>query len=213
MSSVSALPSIWRRIRGRIDRTFLHYLRVLRATEIPLTQTSEAERDLLKKYLPGMKRIVEIGVFQGFTTRVLADHSDEDATIYGVDPFFVDLGVSWCLKVASKHNREHLRSGRLRLVRALSTEIGTRVPAEVDYVFVDADHSLEAIRRDWDFWSARLAPGGIIALHDTLLTPDRPKSAELGSHQYFRSHIQRDPRFEIVEQVDSLTVMRKEQPS
>ena len=69
-------------------KTFSHYLGVLLGSELPQTQTTLAERDLLKKYIPGKKRIVEIGVFEGFTTQVLAEESDPDSTIYGVDPFF-----------------------------------------------------------------------------------------------------------------------------
>lgn len=191
-----------------IGRVFFHYAAVMCGIDEPQTQTTQAERDLLTRYLPGRKRIVEIGVFEGFTTRVLADHADSDATIYGVDPFFTGrIGVSWGLGIASAHNREHLRSGRLKFVKTLSTDVGTQAPAEVDYVFIDGDHSLDAIRVDWAFWSARLAPNGVIVLHDTLLSNGR--TAEFGSHRYFRDHIRHDPRFEIVAQVDSLSVMSK----
>jgi predicted O-methyltransferase YrrM len=190
-----------------MGRTFLHYARVLAGRELPQTQTTEAERGLLFAHLQGRKRIVEIGVFEGFTTRLLAEHSEPDAIVYGVDPFFTGrVAVSWGLLIARAYNRAHLARGKLRLVRAFSTQVGDAVPATVDYVFIDGDHSLEAIRADWDFWSARVVPGGIIALHDTLIVPGVP---EFGSHRYFRDHIQHDSRFEIVGQVDSLTVLRK----
>ena len=71
-----------------IGKTLRHYLGVLRGAELPQTQTSCAERDLLGEYLSGKKSIVEIGVFEGLTSRVLAAASDSDAIIYGVDPFF-----------------------------------------------------------------------------------------------------------------------------
>lgn len=193
-----------------IGKSFAHYVAVAIGSELPQTQTTEVERELLTKHLPGRKRIVEIGVYEGFTTRILAEASDPDATIYGVDPFFTGrLGICWGLLIAESYNRKHLASGKLKLVRTLSTEVRDRVPQAVDFVFIDADHSLEGIAADWAFWSARIEPDGIIALHDTLLTPDQPQSAELGSHQYFRSYIQHDPRFETVGQIDSLTVLRE----
>ncbi len=34
------------------------------------------------------------------------------------------------------------------------------------FVFIDADHMYPGVRRDWDTWSALLADGGVIALHD-----------------------------------------------
>jgi predicted O-methyltransferase YrrM len=192
-----------------IGRTFIHYLGVLLGSRIPQTQTTEAERDLLKAHLPGRKRIVEVGVFEGFTTRMLADCSDPDATVYGVDPFFSGrFGVSWGFKIACAYNHNGLATGKVKLIRTLSTYADGHVPHQVDYVFVDADHSLDAIKADWAFWSARLAPGGVIALHDTVRTPGGP---EYGSHQYFRSHIQYDRRFELIGQKQSLSVLRKRQ--
>jgi predicted O-methyltransferase YrrM len=190
-----------------MGKVFAHYLRVLFGSELPHTQTTQAERDLLTAHLPGRKRIVEIGVFEGFTTRLLAQHSDPDATVYAVDRFFTGrIGISWGLRIASAYNRKHLATGRLKLVRALSTHVGNHVPPSVDYVFIDADHSLEGITADWAFWSSRLESGGIIALHDTVPTSDR---AIYGSHQYFQSYIQYDPLFEIVAQRDSLSVLAK----
>lgn len=193
-----------------IGRTFFHYVGVVTGLQQPATQTTPAEREVLCAHLPDRKRIVEIGVFEGFTTQVLAERSDPDAVIYGVDPFFSGrLGISWGEKIAVSYNSQHLASGKLKFVRRLSTEVADEVPSQVDYVFIDADHSLQGITADWAHWSERLAPGGIIALHDTLLTPDKPAGYVLGSIIYFGDHIQHDRRFEIVQQKDSLSVLKK----
>lgn len=193
-----------------IGKTALHYFGVLFGSEQPHTQTSEAERAVLRKYLRGMKRVVEIGVFEGFTTRVLAESSDDDAVVYGIDPFFPGrLGISWGMLTAKKHTKQYRARGKVRFVRALSADVGDRVPTAVDYVFIDGDHSLSGITTDWAFWKGRLESKGIIALHDTLLTPDKPKGYTLGSIEYFRDHIRNDSRFEIVAQRDSLSVLRK----
>jgi predicted O-methyltransferase YrrM len=100
-----------------------------------------------------------------------------------------------------------LASGKVKFVRTLSTDVGNEVPSLVDYVFIDGDHSLKGITEDWAFWGSRVAPGGVIALHDTLTTPGHV--VEFGSHQYFRSHIQHDQRFQIIAQVDSLSILSK----
>lgn len=187
--------------------TLLHYLLVLTGLEQPQTQTSEAERGMLCNFLTGRRNIVEIGVFEGFTTRLLAENADPGATIYGVDPFFRGrLGISWGEKITTTYNRRHIASGRIRLIRTLSTEVAKQVPARVDFVFIDGDHSLQGITDDWAFWADRLASGGVIALHDTLLVPGK---VELGSHQFFRSHIKHDVRFTIVGQQDSLSILKK----
>jgi predicted O-methyltransferase YrrM len=188
--------------------TAMHALRVLLGRDTPATQTSRAERDLLAKCLPGRRRIVEIGVFEGFTTRVLAEASDAEAKVYGVDPFLCGrAGISWSLFIARHHNKRSLATGKLELVRNFSTEVGDRIPCPVDFVFIDGDHSLEGITADWDFWSRRVDPGGIIALHDVIAGDGVPPSKLFGSHAHFRETISRDPRFSVVDQVDSLAVL------
>lgn len=193
-----------------IGKSVIHYGRVLAGLDEPQTQTTESEREVLVSFLPGAKRIVEIGVFEGFTTRLLAERADPGAVIYGVDPFFSGrLGISWGERIARSYNREHLTSGKVRFVAKLSTEVADDVPSPVDLVFIDGDHSLDGIKADWDYWTNQLARGGIIALHDTLLTLDKPLGYTLGSIEYFRDHIRHDPRFEIIKQQDSLSVLRK----
>lgn len=187
----------------------MHYVRVVVGIDQPQTQTTPAERDVLASFLPGAKRIVEIGVFEGLTTRALAERADSDAVIYGIDPFFSGrLGISWGERIARAYNRRELASGRVRFINKLSTEVDDDVPTPVDFVFVDGDHSLAGIKADWSYWTERLRPGGIIGLHDTLLTPEKPPGYTLGSIEYFRDHIRHDPRFEIVKQQDSLSVLR-----
>jgi predicted O-methyltransferase YrrM len=176
----------------------------------PRTQTTSAERELLASFLPGAKRIVEIGVFEGRTTRMLAERADADAVVYGIDPFFTGrIGISWGERIARSYNGKYLSSGKVRFVPKLSTEAGGDVPTPVDLVFIDGDHSLAGIKADWSYWTGRLAPGGTIALHDTLLTPEKPPGYTLGSIEYFRDHICHDPRFELMRQQDSMSVLRK----
>jgi len=193
-----------------IGKTVRHYLSVRLGLDIPQTQTTEAERVTLKEYLPGKKRIVEIGVFEGFTTRLLAEASDTDATVYGVDPFFSGrVGISWGRKITETYNHTHIKNGKLKLIPTLSTEVGEQVPDKIDYVFIDGDHSLRVFTEDWTYWSVRVRTGGIIALHDTLHGPGQSSEREFGSHKYFRSHIQHDERFDIVDRQDSLSVLKK----
>lgn len=193
-----------------IGKSALHYARVVAGLDEPQTQTTEPERDLLATFLPGAKRIVEIGVFEGRTTRMLAERADADAVIYGIDPFFSGrLGISWGERIARSYNGRLLKSGKLRLLAKFSTDVDGDVPTPVDFVFIDGDHSLDGITKDWAYWSERLKAGGIMALHDTLLTPARPPGYTLGSIEYFRDHIRHDARFELLRQQDSMSVLRK----
>jgi predicted O-methyltransferase YrrM len=158
--------------------------------------------------LVGRRTIVEVGVFEGSTTELLASHSDPGALVFGIDPFPPGrLGFCWGERIARHCNRRHLEAGKVMLVRNCSTSVGDDVPGQVDFVFVDGDHSLQGIANDWSFWSGRLASKGIIALHDTLLSENSPR--ELGTHTFFEAHIRHDPRFTILAQRDSLTVLER----
>lgn len=188
----------------------LHYARVLAGLDLPKTQTTPAEREVLAALLPGAKRVVEIGVFEGFTTRMLAERADPDATIYGIDPFPAGrLGICWGERIARSYNGRHLANGKVHLIAKCSTDVGGDVPTPVDLVFIDGDHSEAGVAADWAHWSERVGSGGIIALHDSLLTPDKPDGYTLGSIEYFRDHIRYDQCFDIVRQQDSLSVLRK----
>ena len=78
-----------------IGKSAIHYARFVAGLDEPQTQTTPGERGLLASFLSGAKRIVEIGVFEGRTTRMLADRADPEAVIYGIAPFFSGrLGIS-----------------------------------------------------------------------------------------------------------------------
>jgi predicted O-methyltransferase YrrM len=91
----------------------------------------------------------------------------------------------------------------------LSWEACDKIDGTFDFVFIDGDHSLDGIRRDWADWSKKVQREGIIALHDTNIPPNESDRSKLGSHKYFQSVIQHDERFRIVEQVDSLSILQR----
>lgn len=192
-------------------KTALHCLRVLAGLDRPQTQVTDAENKALTSYLPGRKKIVEIGVFEGGTTHLFAERSDDDAVVFGIDPFVKGrLGISWTELIARHYNKRHLASGKIQFLSKFSTAIEeTDIAPPIDFLFIDGDHSLDGITADWTKWREWVPSGGIIALHDTLLTQDKPNGYALGSVEYFHNHIQYDPDFDLLMQKDSLSVMRK----
>ena len=43
--------------------------------------------------------------------------------------------------------------------------------ASVDFLFIDADHSYEAVKADWSQWFPKVKRNGYIALHDAKPVP------------------------------------------
>jgi predicted O-methyltransferase YrrM len=104
------------------------------------------------------------------------------------------------------------RNGAVEWVRLTGREAARRHAVErrelVDFVFIDGDHQYEAALGDWENWNPLVAPGGIIALHDSRVTADRPIHAA-GSVRVTEERALRDSRFSVVEVVDTLTVLRR----
>jgi predicted O-methyltransferase YrrM len=60
-----------------------------------------------------------------------------------------------------------LYPGRCRMLEMTTDEAALVVPdASVDFVFVDADHTEEAVARDIATWTPKVRPGGLIAGHN-----------------------------------------------
>ena len=76
----------------------------------------------------------------------------------------------------------------------------------VDFLFIDGDHSWDAIARDWTDWSGHVAKDGVVALHDSRRIAGK---SELDSVRFTTEVVLNDPRFEVVDEVDSLTVLRR----
>ena len=42
----------------------------------------------------------------------------------------------------------------------------------IDVLHIDADHSYEGVKRDFDIWSMHVRPGGVVLFHDIESFPD-----------------------------------------
>src|SRR5439155_14171371 len=51
-------------------------------------------------------------------------------------------------------------------LRGHSTELGHQFDKEIDLLFIDGDHSYEAVRADLEVWLPKLKDDGIVAFHD-----------------------------------------------
>ena len=109
---------------------------------------------------------IEVGVFRGATTVAItaALCANEYGTHYGVD-YDADL-----LAETTGHVKDAGYADRFVPVQGMSTapEVAQALPEQAGLIFIDACHTYEAVRDDFDAFSPRLAPGGIMAFHDTI---------------------------------------------
>lgn len=189
----------------------LHYLKWRLRVGQAQTETSRAERDALARRASGRKRLVEIGVAQGVTTKRLRAAMAEDAELWAVDPYFPNrLGLRFSELIA-QGEVSSVENGRVRWVRATGVEAAAAWLREnrpaPDFVFIDALHTWEGMSGDWGAWSPLVAPGGVVALHDS--RPGRNYAADAESVRFTQTVVLKDPRFHLVEELDSLTVVER----
>ena len=170
-----------------------------------VTQTTAEERACLTRHASGRKVLAEIGVFEGVTTCVLRDAMAADGVLFAIDPYPLGrLGVSFHEWIAHSEV-ERITNGSVIWIRATGREAvaDPRLAATmVDFVFVDGDHSWQGIKGDWNAWSPKIVPGGVMAFHDSR------NSHGAGSERFTTEVIVKDPRFTVVDTQDRLTVIQ-----
>jgi hypothetical protein len=145
-----------------------------------------ASRDFMFDTLPKGGRVIEVGVFDGdFSERILA--MNEPRELHLVDPWFPkDDGTLYdgptqdfkdgkaasealqaqYLQVTTRFARE-IASGRVVLHRTLSHDAAPLFPdAHFDWMYIDASHFYDDVKRDIDAFFPKLKPGGYIAGDD-----------------------------------------------
>ena len=124
----------------------------------------------------GLKTGVEIGVDKGgFSALILEKTSIEK--MYCVDPWIDDFGSDHRpgyfdksgnvrMKQAYETLKPFIDNGRAELVRATGVEASKILPNNLDFVYIDGDHSLEGIFYDIYDWTPKVVTGGIVSGHD-----------------------------------------------
>lgn len=193
-------------------KVFAHLLGWSCGLAPPQTQTTDAERLCLARHARGVQRVVELGVWHGVTTSVLRRSMASDGVLWAVDPFEPGrLGFSAQRLIATREVARQ-QNGSVRWLRMTGVAAAAAYQAEgeppPDLVFIDADHTYEAVTADWRAWSSLIAPGGIVCLHDSRSSAARNIDGA-GSVAATRDVVLTDARFELCEYVDTLTAVRR----
>ena len=172
------------------------------------TQTSAAEREVLRGLATGRRRVVEIGVFEGVCSRLLREAMSREGHLWGIDPFPPGrLGIAYGYDIA-RREAGRLLNGELHFLRQFSYEAVREWREPIDFLFIDADHTYEAVRQDWEQWSPFVVAGGVIALHDSLYVPGRNRP-DMGPIRLADEIARERNGFEKIAMVDSLTAFQK----
>lgn len=86
-----------------------------------------------------------------------------------------------------------------------SADIARYWSTPLGFVFIDGGHSMAAAQADYDGWAMKVAPGGLLAIHDVFPNPEdggRPP------HEIWKQAME-SGAFESVERIKTLEVLRR----
>lgn len=116
--------------------------------------------DLCETYIKPKDEVVEVGSFSGVSSRVLSMHCK---TLYCVDPY------SWKETKEAEQMFDAMlpEYPNIKKIQMFGSEatffFGDH---SLDLVYIDADHTYEAVVAYINDWKAKIKPGGYIAGHD-----------------------------------------------
>jgi predicted O-methyltransferase YrrM len=127
------------------------------------------------------RTIIEIGTARGGTLVLFTRIASPDAVIVSVDLPSGQFGggyPSWRERyyhsLATNHQKVVLfrrDSHDPATLRDVKASLGGR---QVDFLFIDGDHTYEGVKSDFEAYKSLVRPGGIIAFHDICFHPYDP---------------------------------------
>jgi len=132
--------------------------------------------ELVDRIKPGA--ILEIGTANGGTLFLFSHVASEAAVIISIDLPGGKFGGGYPKWKGILYRAFTLPGQRIHLLRADSHDRETLEQAkrildgkEIDFLFIDGDHTYEGVKKDFEFYSPLVQKGGIIALHDIVVHP------------------------------------------
>ena len=157
--------------------------------------------------------IVEVGTFRGGGTEILRQNCPARHVVWSVDLYVHPEGEN------PKKVHEHLEGyDDVFLVVGDSSKVGKRWGKPISLLVIDADHTYEGTKADFEAFSPCVSSRGVLILHDAansgksyqVLLGDRAISAGacMGVVQ-FRKELERNRKWKLIETVDTMAVFQR----
>ena len=128
-------------------------------------------RDLVAALRPGM--LVELGTHHGESYFGFCQSVDETAiscACYAVDTWRGDSHAGEygeeVYQEVEQYNRDHYHAFSYLLRTTFDDALPRFSDESIDLLHIDGLHTYEAVTHDWEQWFPKVAPGGIVLLHD-----------------------------------------------
>lgn len=180
------------------------------------------EVPLLSKYAHDVSGvIVEIGSAFGGSPALLLVNKKEETEVHSIDPFIVDSMANFqateqkCRRNVEKVLSATKKSDAIKnwiLHKDYSYNIIKQWEKTIDLLFIDGDHTYEAVKKDFEDWYPHVSKNGVILLHDSRKEKDTPidtfNRGWTGPTKLAKELVS-DKRVELIDKAFSITVWRK----
>jgi predicted O-methyltransferase YrrM len=175
-------------------------------------QHSAAEHQALQELARGKQCLVEIGVAEGASAQALREAMAPDGDLYLIDPFHLGRipGIK-ALRRAAGAAVSASGNGRVHWIEKFSYDAVREWNRPIDLLFIDGDHSLAGVKRDWRDWGRFVVPGGVVLFHDARLFPGGWPKPEDGPVQMVDQTFRAGDAagWKIIREVDSLVALER----
>lgn len=177
-------PKKWRYIAYKVS-LFPEVLLTILKTDCPKVPGHLSLRDgaFLLRCARKVKRggnIVEIGAYKGRSTCFIASGIKEGVTLWSIDTFkSTTMGKDEGEDTFKEFKKNTEKFGnRIIAIRGLSEEVAKRWDKEIDFLWIDGDHSFEGCSKDIEMWVPFVKSRGIVAFHDYPNAPGVKKAVD-----------------------------------
>jgi hypothetical protein len=176
-------------------------------------QHTQAEHQALRHWVRGRREVVEIGVAEGASALALREAMADDGILHLIDPFHRSR-MKWINSVRRAANAAVAQSRRANVVwiAQFSYEAARDWTKTIDFLFLDGDHSEDAVWQDWETWHRFVAPSGCVAFHDAREFPNGWPTAMDGPVRVVNALFREKayPGWTIAAEIHSLVVVRRD---
>lgn len=167
-------------------------------------------KDAINDRLSQQKLIgIEIGVLNGETSGFFLNEFS-NLHLIGIDPIIPDsmeaslIGNLQTIEGNVRQNKERwtfFQDYSFNVVNSFDNN-------SIDFIFIDGDHTYDAVKQDYDLYFSKVKHGGLIFLHDSRMFRGGA-NFHVGSSKFADEIIANDSRIELIGEAFSLTCFLK----
>jgi predicted O-methyltransferase YrrM len=129
------------------------------------------------------QHILEIGTYKGGTFYLWCQAADEHSTLISIDlpgnnsldSMYTPSRIKFYRKFSkSKNQKLHFITADSHQDKTVMDVKAILGKDQLDFIFIDGDHSYEGVKRDFDLYFHLVRPRGMVAFHDILPRKDFP---------------------------------------